>query len=386
MRLLVMTVCTALAAASWTQTRNLPAEPVKQNSATAKAGQAESNKGRRLLELSMSRQPRFNVRAVLVQRLDLAGGLRTVKVEMSRDGKIHQIVVAPLSSQGIEFVDDGSHTKTYFPDDKCVIVQPSPSQESNDVATRMKLVDRNYSVRLTRREQIAGCNAAVVEATPRNRVLETRCYAIDEEKGFLLRLDTCREGGQTTTQFETKMIEFPERFTEATFRLDNPMGVIYKTYSDRCVSPESADELRDELRFRPVVPQNLPYGFVVQELQASTDPKPALAVRITDGLAKATVMEWRAEGATHSRPPAGTKVDHAGKITLLISGDLPDQVKEEILLHFVRAAKSDREATDRLGSLAWCEELDDPSELFFGDIERNGIARFFLATPVSIQI
>jgi hypothetical protein len=181
------------------------------------------------------------------------------------------------------------------------------------------------------------------------------------------------------------MVSFPEEFSEDTFKLDAPIGVSVKKFTRKCVTPESAAELTDELGFRPVVPENLPYGFEVQQLQSSVNSGvPALSVRITDGLAKATVFQWRHSGPG-APPPTGTAAANTGKLTLLISGDMPEPVKQAILQSFVRAARS--ESVEIVsGEVSWAQELPAFSDRFGLLSEPEEFASLLLAVSFGLQI
>jgi len=334
----------------------------------------------------MRRDPIVNVRLIDVQRLYYdSDEFQQVKFEMSKDGKVHQLVIAPLSQQGTELVDDGRVLRIYTPDDKRLIEQPSAEQDGDDVAFRMSLVDQNYVLQMGPSETIAGRSARVVKAVPRNDSLETRCYAIDDKIGLLLRLETCREGQAPMLHLDTKVAEFPVEFSENTFKLD-PAFSRTETFHRKCVSPKAAGELTVELGFRPALPAKLPYGFAAQQLQASTDsPARALVVRVTDGLAKATVLEWRKMGSAHADAPAGTLVDSSGRLTLLVSGDLPDEVKMRILHAFVEAARGVR-AEWLPGNASWAQELVCELNVFSLNREPGDLAATMFAIPVIIRI
>ncbi len=332
-----------------------------------------------LMKMSMGRLPSVNVRAIVWQMGDGSGVMQQVKVEMDKSGKLHQIVLAPLRLQGYELVDDGKTTSIYSPDDKTLVVQPSARQQSDDTAWRMATAERNYSFKILRREKIAGRWAAIVSAIPKSDDLETRCYAIDEKTGFLLRLETCVEGRAPTVHLETKMVEFPVDFTDETFKLD-PSFVNVRRVTQKCLPPDSGPKLAAELGFRPIVPNDLPYGFEVQQLQAINDAsRPAVAVRITDGLAKATVLQWRG-GDRNVPAPRGTRSMRAGRITLLVTGDIPEEVKERVLRAFANGASG--------MPTAWSQapELRCPDEALAFDRECEGMAQFFLAIPAPYGI
>jgi negative regulator of sigma E activity len=283
-------------------------------------------------------------------------------------------------------VDDGKSTKIFTPDDRRIIVQPSGREDARDIEFRMRLIDRNYNLRVVRRDKVAGREAVVVEAAPKSSGVETRCYSIDKETGFLLRLETCQEGRSPTLLFETKMVEFPSEFPEATFRLA-PSGVVTQHYRPTCVAPEAWNKLTSELGFRPILPTYLPLGFSVQQLQCENDSSvPAVAVRLTDGLAKATVYQWQRRGKSTSKVPEGTLVRTAGQLTVMISGDLPREVKERIIDSFVSASRTERALGIPISATSWVLELGCDINVFSLDKDSESISPTILAVPTFFRI
>ena len=384
MRLFAFSAAAILVAASLAQAGPIPAQIGSKHDSVRLKGATGSDRAQQLLEEAMGRVPRMNVRAIIVQQDFASKVMQQIKVEMSRGGKIHQIVLAPLSFQGIELVDDGVRTLTYTPDDHCVIEQPSARQDADDVPFRMKLVRRNYELKIDRKDRVAGRAALVIKAVPKDDDLPTRCYTVDEKTGFLLRLETCREGADPVMNFEAKVVEFPSDFPENTFRLDASLGTLHRKFEPRCVPPGSGDKLVEDLRFQPVIPNNLPCGFEVQELQASSDSVPALAIRVTDGLAKATVLEWRSR-SPHSGAPEGTLVANTGRLTILISGDIPKEVKDRILETFVKASRGERLLDVPTLALSWVQELRCDISLFPLDRDPEETSLYIFAVPRLIQ-
>src|SRR4051812_1759617 len=116
MRLITICTVAALAVVGFGQGRPTPlgqrTEPPQRSAPEAPA--KSDARARQLLQRAISRQPIFNVRAIIIQRLDYSNPLmQSIKVEMSTDRKVHQIVLAPLRIAGQELVDDGVSTKTY---------------------------------------------------------------------------------------------------------------------------------------------------------------------------------------------------------------------------------------------------------------------------------
>lgn len=344
----------------------------------------QSSRAQELLERSMARAPVRNVRAIICQRLDYHSSImEQVKVEMSTDGKLHQIVLAPLSLQGYEAVDDGTWSKTYLPDSRTLIVQASPKASREEAKSRMKLVLKNYRLKIERRERIAGRQAVVVAAEPVHKNLETRCYAIDEHTGFLLRLETCRPGAPTILHMETKFVEFPRELCDDVFEL-SAMGAKTKRYEMRSLSSKN---LAREVGFAPAIPSSLPQGFVVQDIQTDTDSRMrSVALRLTDGLVRISVYQWQSDETGRSPSPEGTTVGEVGALRILVSGDTPDAVREEILRAFLAAAKSGQALGIPSSVVSWAQELNARARAFSLDRDPEAPTPFYFGFPFLIRL
>src|SRR5262249_24876624 len=109
----------------------------------AKGRQSESERARQLLLKTLERTYSNNVVALITQRSpENHGNFQRIQVQISKDGKMRQTVIYPLSMQGIETIDDGKNVATFFPDEKLVIVQASSKQLPNDTTTRINLTVR----------------------------------------------------------------------------------------------------------------------------------------------------------------------------------------------------------------------------------------------------
>lgn len=350
----------------------------------AGAAWGQSSRAQELLERSMARAPVRNVRAIICQRLDYHSSImEQVKVEMSTDGKLHQIVLAPLSLQGYEAVDDGTWSKTYLPDSRTLIVQASPKASREEAKARMKLVLKNYRLKIERQEKIAGRRAIVVAAEPVHKNLETRCYAIDERTGFLLRLETCRPGAPTILHMETKFVEFPKELCDDVFEI-SAMGAKTKRYEMRSLSSKN---LAREVGFAPAIPASLPQGFIVQDIQTDTDSQMrSVALRLTDGLVRISVYQWQSDEKGRSPSPEGTTVGEVGALRILVSGDTPDAVREEILRAFLAAAKAGQALGIPSSVVSWAQELNARVRAFPLDRDPEAPTPFYFGFPFLIRV
>jgi hypothetical protein len=287
-----------------------------------------------LLLQSMRGDFAVNVRTVLVQRDPKAPAtFIRVHIERAKDGPTRQTITQPLRMAGVTSVDDGVRIRMFLPDRREIIDQASPLLESQQAEHRIALARKNYTFTASSGGKIAGRDAIMVSAVPRHAGMETRRYFLDRDTAYPLRLEVV-SGGRSQLVFDTKDIEFPARMDEKLFRLQ-PVGdvkILKYNRPQRIDTPAQAKKL---VGFVPIVPTNLPMGFQVQEVQVNEDDKwKAVMVRISDGLARATVHQWRAADNARVETPENSTVLDVNGVRLMIAADLPGPIRERLLQAF----------------------------------------------------
>lgn len=287
--------------------------------------------------LLRSMRPTFstNITAVVVQRDPSSdGAFQIVRVERDRLGHTRYTVLQPLRMQGVESVDDGTKVRMYFPDQNLIIDQDSPQRSPGDAAWRIGLAQRNYTLRYGPPTRVAGRSCLTIVATPKYGQMDVRRYYVDEETFYPLRIESEGDSGRTL-YIDTKDILYPAKLPRDRFRLD-PMG------SPQVLRYHRPDSLTThtaalKMGFTPIVPQTIPLGFRVQEMQLSeTGNWRSVAVRITDGLVRATVYQWQAAGSRFDVKSIenSTPAERNG-IRLLLVSDLDARLRQALLDAFV---------------------------------------------------
>jgi hypothetical protein len=137
--------------------------------------------------------------------------------------------------------------------------------------------------------------------------------------------------GAWTTGFDTKEIRFPRAIETNRFRLD-PVG------EPKVVRYENPDNLTKataakQIGFEPIVPASLPMGFRIQGIQTN-DGKSwrSVAMRLTDGLVRATVYQWQSKPGSHDpHSIENSSVIDTGSLKIMLVTDLPASVRRKIL-------------------------------------------------------
>jgi hypothetical protein len=308
----------------------------------AHAGEEENPAS--LLRKSMGRRFSVNILAVIRQRDPGGNGsYQRIKVSRSSDGRIRQTILQPLRMAGIDRVDDGDTIRVYLPDKKSLIIQDSVQASPKDVDERMRLAKRNYDFAWGESCTIAGRKSLCVVVKPRHGGMTARRYYLDEHNGYPLRLEVLSGPQSDHLVFDTLAVEYPKKLASAVFDLDPLPGTLTYRYSrPKTLKSDNAEKL---LGFQPILPGRLPLGFELQEMQINENKDwKSAAVRLTDGIVRATVYQWRPNGQPVESVEESSSLD-VGGIRLLLVSDLPAAVRMRLLQAFVPRAEVEVEAT-----------------------------------------
>lgn len=310
------------------------------------------NKARDVLMACIENGKRKNVVAILTQRDPSAeGAVQKIKLQCSVDGKCRHTILEPLRLQGVESVDDGETLTVYIPSDGVVMQRESPSKDRQELLARLDLASRNYTFRFDAKAVVAGRTAVCVVAAPTHGELETRRYFIDEENGFPLRLETVRKS-TVKVVFDTKAVHYPTRMRESTFRLQTVQSDAKRFEYSKPKDVKNRDEAMTSVGFSPFVPKTLPMGFLVQDMQVKQGKSHnTLMMQVTDGLARATIFQWKTDGAKMKSMEDNSVIERNG-IRVMIVSDLDEDIRMKLLRAFLQMMLSeDRPLAGIVGSL-----------------------------------
>lgn len=290
---------------------------------------------RELLFRTMDKSRWLNFEAVVLRRnSSREHAFMQVKIAQ-KGGASKTTVLSPLPAQGVTTVDDGRTWSTYIPDENKMLIQDSPRR-----LFRLRTAAAGQNYRFTSEEtgSVAGRKTVAVLAVPKAPEMPCRRYWIDGEYALMLRMEIIKDGGRRRSlMMDTKAIEFRTVADDA-MKLNPPADVRRLVFE----SPErfrTADEAAALVGFRPAFPGPLPFGFIVSEPQIiGSKGGRYVAIRLSDGLASATVYQWSAN--TQNPVPCTDKdlVREANGLRMRVAGDLPDEVLARLLDAFVREA------------------------------------------------
>ncbi len=270
--------------------------------------------------------------------------LLSVWSEQVGGGQLKMTVLNPLSSQGITSLDNGHDWITYTPDQNRLMIEASPREEETERTekARIRLAETNYALSLVPDIEVAGRKCRELKAVAKHPDMPVRLYAIDKQKDYLLRMLTVSPGDRRIL-LDTKSIDFPHSIPDDDFELEPHSDAHMVTYAAP-VTITINKETKQVMGFRPAVPSSLPFGFVVEAPQVvqSRNGK-FLAVRITDGLANATVYEWSDQKDQKKNQPRARVVSEseyksANGVRMRVKSDLPPQVERGLLDCFIQEA------------------------------------------------
>lgn len=349
--------------------------------------QTEASQARELLFKTLDRNYKNNVVAIISQRSpEDNGSYQQIQVQISKDGRVRQTVVYPLSMQGIEKIDDGKQSATILPDDKVILVQESPRTLPDDSETRINLTTRNYGLTLGGTTTVAGHRASIVIAKPRYAGLQSKRYHIDANSGFVLKLETLDSKGTATVAFEAKKVTYPASIGTSAFNLDLDKRDGFEIVTQRRTGfLDSSGKGYVAVGFTPVFPQELPFGFDIQDAQINDSGNHrSLAIRITDGPVKGTVYQYSLATARRMKAMPGTTIGDGSGIRFVVAADVPEAVRKKILNTFIEAARKAESERPAMGLFWGLELLPDEGTLSAAEELTLEIRQFVLSFGESI--
>jgi hypothetical protein len=276
----------------------------------------------------------YNVVALIDQRDPLVDSWQRVKIVRDRHGVVFKSVLSPLKMQGVKSLDDGVRWRTLLPDEKSVMDQRSPLATIHGLQSRLSRAHRNYRFKLTGTHEIAERPCYVVSVQPIAPDLPTWTLYLDTSTCYPLRVDT-KDSEGSRVEFTSRTIDYPKTLDPDLMTLDVPLGfkVVSFDIPENFSSPSSA---KAELGFDPIIPNKLPYGFGVEDLQISRSSEwSSLIVRLTDGMARASVYEYVPGRRLKSvRPFENSSRSSVGEVRLMIVSDVSESCRQKLLSSF----------------------------------------------------
>lgn len=363
--------------------------------ATVASSRQSTDRAAELLERSMQTSFGRDIVAVISQRdPNNEAAFQTVKVERNRAGQIRQTVLHPLRMQGIESIDDGKTSLMYLPDQKVLIEQDSPQMEDSDVELRVRLAQRNYTLRTEPGGSVAGRTTICLVANPKFAGVDSRRYYLDAQTAYPLKLTTKAPDGEQIVRFEAKDVQFPASLDQKLFKM-RPMGGVTRLRYARRETLDSPSEAQRMMGFRPNLSVSIPLGFRVSEMQTNDSPQwKSMVVRLTDGLVKATLYQWKSTDRQRTVDSVENRTSgEANGVRMLLVSELNADLREQLLGAFMTpqdwqdsgpfapSREPSKQARELSRSLPMLSDLSSPDKAPRSESESRRPIRIIGGTP-----
>ncbi len=292
--------------------------------------------------------------SVVIQKLRLNSdgpdSIVSQKIETDGRGRQRRTIISPLFMQGTISFDDAKTLTTYDNNSKQIWIQDSPYRFRMAADLRIAMAKKNYSLTMRDNEKLLGRRCYKITAKPESDAMPTRTIWIDSETSTVLKTVLQPQHGEAVTLVETLEAKFPKKLEEsiATPPEESKKWVIKRLKRPQKITdPEKAEKV---CGFTPLLPNRLPEGFnVVGAHMYEEEPSPMIAVRITDGLAVATVYQFEGPSSALGSTGSNMEVRTEDGVRIRIVGELPNSVGRRILSTFQRA---EGRSTSRVGEPA----------------------------------
>lgn len=300
-----------------------------------------SDASRELLYRSLRGDNRANLVAILTQHNN-ADAEESVKFKLTRttDGKTRQSVIAPLRLQGKESVDDGIKSYTFLPDEKMMIVQPSANVKE-DADFRIPMISKNYILSAKQGGKIANRSVLQITAMAREARVGGLRFWLDAETAHVMKKSIYNyEEEEWMPDYEVLRADFPAKIDASIFKISPIGGYETLEYGAR-VNLTSPREAEKALGFLPTAPKDLPFGFQIQSMQINSNSTwKSLSMRLTDGLQKLTVYQWKPSKNETITSGTSSTVETVNGIKYMVVTELDPWVRKSVLKAFVRTARN----------------------------------------------
>lgn len=211
-------------------------------------------------------------------------GKTIVRVRHGAGDRRRQEFVAPPRMKGDLFVDNGMTLWHFSPRKQKVEISPT-RQWAERVPDRLRLLTRNYQMKILGREKVAGRSAHVVELQPTHAGRPSQRLWLDQVHAVPLRIERRSAGGQLLERSEFSEIAFPETVDPAQFQLELPANAAVTNRVRLLASGRTFADLREPLPFPARLPGFLPAGFEAVDVHLfESKGVKSLHCRLSDGL------------------------------------------------------------------------------------------------------
>lgn len=268
---------------------------------------------------------------VQVYRQPNSQSVQKLTIQIDELGRSMWTVIEPLSQQGGRTFVDSEKMIAYDLDQKTMMVVPNNAIPRTDPDRRAKLVEKNYRLAMVKDKAVAGRPAFRITAEPRAKDMPKRILWLDQQEPSLLRYEIQISPKQSTILVDTLSVSYGASHVDFDWPKTEGWQKV-ESWGPKALG--TSTQVRTLAGISPVLPKELPMGFEILSvtLGGQSVEKTYLVVRISDGLATATVYQCSPRVAF--RIPDNIS---GAKVRYYLVGDLGSAVKQKLLSAFAKA-------------------------------------------------
>ncbi len=233
-------------------------------------------------------------------------GETVVKVVHGTGDRKRQEIMSPGRMHGDLIVDNGKTFWHFSPRTQKVDLSPT-RQWGERIADRLRLLTRNYRLKMVGCEMVAGRSANVVELRSSHPDRGSQRLWLDQDHAVPLRSERRNAQGRLVERNEFREISFPGQVDPSQFLLELPANVAITTSVRLLASGRTLADFHDSLPFAARLPAYLPSGFEGMDLHLfESKGVTSLHWRLSDGLA--TLSLFMTDRDHHPDLPTATAV------------------------------------------------------------------------------
>lgn len=192
----------------------------------------------------------------------VVNGQTVLKIMHGPGDRRRQEVLAPAGMRGEVIVDNGKTRWHLSPRTNQVDIAPSELSYKRE-ASSVRLLERNFRLKVLRKERVAGRLTHVVDVQPVHPGRPSQRFWMDEETGLPLRVERRSPQGALLSKSEFRKIQVPTKLPADAFEFALPARARVSSSVQMIATGSTLTEIKPPTPFPVKMPTYLPSGFEV---------------------------------------------------------------------------------------------------------------------------
>lgn len=233
----------------------------------------------------------------------VVNGKTVLRVTHGPGDRRRQEVMAPAGMRGEVIVDNGKTRWHHSPRTSQVDIAPSELSYKRP-ALSARLLERNFRLRVLRKESVAGRPTTVVDVLPRHVGRPSQRLWMDEATGLPLRVERHSPQGGMISSSEFRSIQVPAKLPADAFEFALPAHARVSSSVQMIATGSTLADLKTPMPFPIKMPTYLPPGFEVITVHLfENNGVRSIHWRLSDGLYMLSLFQTDREH--RAQRPAG---------------------------------------------------------------------------------